>query len=120
MSNDIDKFAGKYRFLSNFYSVEVEYEGVKYSSTEHAFQAAKTLDLGHRRRVRTASSPAQAKRLGRQVSLRPDWEQMKDAIMLDLNRQKFKGSHLRKKLLDTGDAQLIEGNTWGDRYWGHV
>ena len=114
----IDKFAGDYRWLSNFWPAEVEYEGVKYPTTEHAFQAAKTENLGQRRHVRKAASPAEAKKLGRQVTLRPGWDSMKDEVMLDLNRQKFRDPGLRAKLLATGDRPLIEGNHWNDTYWG--
>lgn len=116
----IDKFAGSYRWLSNFWSAEVEYDGVRYPTTEHAFQAAKTEDLGQRRHVRKAKTPGEAKKLGRQVTLRSGWESMKDAVMLDLNRQKFRDPDLREKLLATGDQELVEGNTWGDTYWGVV
>lgn len=114
----IDKFAGSYRWLSNFWSAEVEYEGVRYPTTEHAFQAAKTENLGQRRHVRKADTPKEAKKRGRQVALRSGWESMKDAVMLDLNRQKFRDPDLRAKLLATGDEELVEGNTWGDTYWG--
>lgn len=120
MTDPIDKFAGDYRWLSNFWLAEVEYEGVTYRTTEHAFQAAKTLDLGQRRHVRKAMGPGEAKRLGRQVTLRSGWESMKDEVMLDINRQKFRDPDLRGKLLATGDVPLIEGNTWGDKYWGVV
>ena len=120
MTEPIDKFAGDYRWLSNFWFIDVEYAGVTYPTTEHAFQAAKTLDLGQRRHVRKASGPGEAKKLGRQVTLRPGWEDMKDEVMLDLNRQKFQDPGLREKLLATGDAPLVEGNTWGDKYWGVV
>ncbi len=118
IKDKIDSFAGQYRWLSNFWYAEVEYKGVQYPTTEHAFQAAKTEDLGQRRHVQKAVNPAEAKRRGRQVTLRSEWESMKDGIMLDLNRQKFRDPDLRKKLLATGNATLIEGNTWGDMYWG--
>jgi len=120
VTDPIDKFAGRYRWLSNFWPAEVEYDGVRYPTTEHAFQAAKTENLGQRRHVRKARGPGEAKRLGRQVSLRPGWEAMKDGVMLDINRQKFRDPDLREKLLATGDAQLVEGNHWGDMYWGVV
>jgi ribA/ribD-fused uncharacterized protein len=61
-----------------------------------------------------------AKGLGRQGSLRADWEQVKFDLMHTLLQQKFAQPELRQALLDTGDAELIEGNTWGDRVWGCV
>ena len=113
-------FAGKYRFLSNFYDAETEFEGVVYPTTEHAFQAAKSLLPGDREVVRAAATPAEAKRLGRKVKLRPDWEEVKYEVMLTCLRSKFKRGDLRARLVATWKEPLEEGNTWGDRVWGVV
>lgn len=114
----ITKFTGQYKFLSNFFACEVEYEGIAYPSSEHAFQAAKTLDRNERIKIARASSPGMAKTLGRHVSLRRDWEETKDSIMEEILRIKFSNPELKDKLLRTGDSRLVEGNTWGDVYWG--
>jgi len=50
--------------------------------------------------------------------MRPDWEAVKDDIMYRCVLAKFEDPILRQRLLDTGDQELIEGNTWGDTYWG--
>lgn len=116
----IDRFDGtKHRFLSNFFMAPVTYEGILYPSTEHAFQAAKSLDPKVRQRVANLPTPGQAKRAGRQISIRPDWEQVKYDVMSEIVLEKFlTHSDLRQKLIDTGDEELVEGNTWGDQYWG--
>jgi N-glycosidase YbiA len=115
----IDSFGGKYRFLSNFYTAEVVFEGRVYPSTEHAFQAAKTLDLAERAIIAAEPSPGRAKRLGRGVSLRSDWEDIKIDVMRAVVRDKFsRHPYLAAKLLETGDQMLVEGNRWGDRFWG--
>lgn len=116
--NTIDKFDGRYEFLSNFYPVDIEYDGQTYGSVEHAFQAAKTFDEEERRDIRYAISPGIAKRIGRHVNLRPDWNNVKINIMYELLLQKFSRPRLRKMLLDTDDARIIEGNTWHDTFWG--
>ncbi len=116
----INSFQGEYFFLSNFFYSPFEFDGEIYSTVEHAFQAAKTFDTEQRQSIRLAASPAQAKQMGRAVQLRPDWEQVKFDIMLALLRLKFSQADLRQKLLDTGDSELIEGNTWGDKVWGCV
>ncbi|MCE7985531.1 MAG: NADAR family protein [Caldilinea sp. CFX5] len=116
----ITSFHGDYDFLSNFAYSPLTYEGETYPTVEHAFQAAKTFDPAEQQKVREASSPGSAKRLGRRVTLRADWETVKYDIMLALLRQKFSAPDFRPKLLATGDADLIEGNTWGDRTWGCV
>ncbi len=112
-------FSGPHRFLSNFYEWSVTYEGHTYPSVEHAFQAAKSLDPVDRVRISCISTPGGAKRAGRQVPLRADWDDVRIDVMHALLRLKFApGSDLAKMLLDTGDAELVEGNTWGDRFWG--
>jgi len=120
MMTVINSFQGEYFFLSNFFYSPFEFDGEIYATVEHAFQAAKTFDTEQRQSIRQAASPAQAKKMGRAVQLRPDWEQVKFDIMLALLRLKFSQADLRQKLLDTGDSELIEGNTWGDKVWGCV
>ncbi len=115
----IDNFSGEYRFLSNFWKVPVQYDGQWYPSTEHAYQAAKTSDLSLRAAIRRAPHPADAKKLGRRVTLRGDWEDIKIQVMDDLLKQKFSyGSDLARQLVATGTAELIEGNHWNDTFWG--
>jgi ribA/ribD-fused uncharacterized protein len=115
----IDRFAGEYRFLSNFYPATVVYEGLTYPDSEHAYQSAKTLDMNERRRIAALPTPAEAKHAGEALKYRPDWPQIKYQVMLDCVRDKFtRNPHLRAKLLATGDAYLEEGNTWNDRIWG--
>ena len=118
MGKTIDSFHGHHRFLSNFWVHEIEFEGKKYASTEHAFQAAKTLDEGERKKVRDARSCGHAKKIGQDVTLRSDWESVKIDVMRTVLREKFKDPMLRQMLLDTGKTKLIEGNTWGDTFWG--
>jgi ribA/ribD-fused uncharacterized protein len=114
----IGPFDGRYSFLSNFYRSPVTLDGLEYPSVEHAYQAAKTTDPEERATVREALTPGLAKRLGRQVHLRPDWEDVKLAVMADLLRQKFDRPPLAKALLETGDEELVEVNYWRDTYWG--
>lgn len=115
----INKFSGKYKFLSNFFPVKVEFEGSIYPTVEHAYQAAKTFHVTTREEIRNAPTPGAAKLIGKRIqSLREDWEQVKQDVMIDLCIQKFNKEPYRTKLLQTGDARLIEGNTWGDVYWG--
>ena len=116
----ITLFRGDYAFLSNFQKCRVEFEGDVYSTVEHAFQAAKTFDKEEREKIRTVSSPVIAKRLGRKVKLRPNWEDVKCDIMRNLLESKFEDKELKDKLLATGNAELIEGKNHGDRFWGQV
>ena len=114
----IDSFRGKYYFLSNFFPAEVTYNGLTYQNNEAAFQAQKTYSKEERIEF-TTLEPRDAKRRGRRVRLRRDWEQVKDRIMEEIVRAKFsQNEELKEQLLATGDAQLVEGNRWNDRYWG--
>ena len=119
-TNVIKSFRGKYEFLSNFYPVFVEYEGVRYPSVESAFQAAKSKDPDIRKWFLCCSGPSHAKKIGRKVKLREDWEDIKVDVMYELIRNKFKNLSLKKLLLETEDAELIEGNNHGDKFWGMV
>lgn len=114
----IDRFYGEYRFLSNFFAAPVKYMGVEYPSSEHLYQALKTIDPTEREWVRTASSAGEAKKRGKKITLRDNWIDIKDGIMESVLSLKFQNPELREKLLATGDVELIEGNTWGDTEWG--
>ena len=116
----IDSFSGEYRFLSNFYQPEVEFEGMMYPSTEHAYQAAKTLDLKSRAMFQGGTA-GQAKRLGQVIILRDDWtnDNVKISVMYAVLLDKFtRHQDLRKQLIATSPNELIEGNTWNDTFWG--
>lgn len=116
----ISSFTGDYRFLSNFYPSVVSLDGIEYQSVEHAYQAAKTLDKEERKPFHKHPLPtaAEAKKLGRKLTLRSDWEGVKLSVMEGLLVQKFAHPDLKEKLLETGEDLLVEGNYWGDVYWG--
>jgi ribA/ribD-fused uncharacterized protein len=115
----IDSFREEYAFLSNFYPVVVTLDEMNYPTVEHAFQAAKCLDLSERIKICKAKTPGQAKRLGRQVvSFKKNWNDIRVKVMRDLLYQKFGHKQLLFKLLATGNQQLVEGNTWHDNFWG--
>ena len=126
--NKIDSFRDEHFFLSNFYEAPVEYDGIVYRNNEAAFQAQK-VDVRHRGEIPFADprlqfkdlNPSEAKKLGRRVPLRKDWESVKAGIMKNIVAAKFEQHpELSAALLATGDAYLEEGNTWGDRTWGTV
>ena len=118
MSAKIDSFDGMYSFLSNFFPCEIKYEGITYPTSEHAFQAAKTHDPNERMKIANVDSPGRAKKLGRKLKLRRDWGSVRIGIMAAILRIKFENADLRKRLLNTDDAELIEGNNWHDTFWG--
>lgn len=117
----IDRFDGtEYSWMSNFYLAPIEYGGLTYPSSEHAYQAAKTLDVNLRRNFTGISvTAAKLKKMGMALPLRKNWENIKASVMLDIVRIKFKThKNLADKLMATGDVCLIEGNTWHDNFFG--
>jgi len=118
----IKKFEDEYEFLSNFHPSPFTYMSVIWPTVEHAFQACKLINptVGDLQRFADYTTPNIAKRSGRMVKLRPDWEVIKVQLMYNLVYEKFKqNKKLRKMLLDTVDEILIEGNTWHDNIWGN-
>lgn len=115
---EITEFIGENFFLSNFFPCEVKFEDIVYPSLEHAYVAQKTLDLNLRKEIAEISTAGKAKRFGRKIDLRSDWEAKKILIMYDLLLVKFSDPKLSKKLVSTRNKNLVEGNTWGDQFWG--
>jgi len=115
----IKEFQGQYRWLSNFWPSPFVLDGIHFPTVEHGYQAYKASDGQEFVRILDARSPGEAKRLGKRVKLRMNWEAIKDGVMLALVRAKFEQNpDLAAKLIATGDEELVEGNTWGDTYWG--
>lgn len=117
----IESFQGVHRWLSNMSCVVIEFEGDYYPSTEHAYMAAKTLNLKERKPFQIGGdlvSPYEAKKAGRTVTLRDDWNDARDVVMTNIIAQKYSKTPYKELLDLTGDRELVEGNTWGDTYWG--
>lgn len=115
----IDSFRGDNEFLSSGFSCNIEFEGAIYPSLEHAFQAAKTDDLTARANIQAAATATDAKNLGKQVVIVPDWDQKRLDVMASLVRQKFTNNlDLKVKLLMTGTKDLVQGGMRRDRFWG--
>jgi len=117
----IESLDGKYRFLSNFFTlpVSIEHDGLEYKTVEHAYQACKTENPAFRQAIAMLPTAAEAEKSGKNMPLRNDWDTIKVSLMETLVVKKFLvNSDLRAQLLDTGDAILEEGNYWNDRFWG--
>ena len=104
----IDSFKGKHAFLSNFYLIEIQFDGIIYNSVEHAYQASKTIDLSSRLMISKLETPGRAKRMGQLVPIRSDWEDVKVSIMTRLVGIKFGNSFLRKKLIKESKNEQLK------------
>lgn len=115
---DIDSFRDQYFFLSNFYLCKIMYNGLDYGSAEAAFQAQKCIDPKDQLPF-TTMTPGQAKKYGKKVKLREDWEEVKVDIMKEVVKAKFdQHPELKQRLIGTGNTQLTECNKWHDYFWG--
>jgi ribA/ribD-fused uncharacterized protein len=116
----ISRFSGPFAYLNNFHQAVVTIDGIDYPSGEHAFHAQKTEDAAARWRIAKASTSAEAKRLGRAVVLVDGWNEYLryEAMERVIEAKFYPGRSLSDRLCETGDAVLIEGNTWHDNTWG--
>lgn len=111
-------FRNEYWFLSNMYPCEIRVNGLVFTCAEACFQSFKTTDLNERKKFQGIDG-FEAKKLGRSVSLRSDWNDIRIEVMFRVIHAKFnQHPDLTKKLKDTGDLLIIEDNTWKDTFWG--
>ena len=121
VSTAIDQFSGEFAFLANDYPAPVVYEGVVYSTAEHAYQAAKTENLDQRRSIQAAATAVEARTRGASVTLRPNWHTVSLRILEEILRDKFmRNPELYARLLETGTARLVNGNDAGDLWYGCI
>jgi ribA/ribD-fused uncharacterized protein len=119
VQEDILTFSGQYRFLSNFYPSPFWWGGILWFHAEGAYQAAKSCDPDVVTQIALLENPADAKRAGKHIILRRDWETIKYDVMYDVVTAKFEQNPaLMRRLLATYPAHLEEGNTWRDTTWG--
>ncbi len=114
----VDSFRGEYYFLSNFFPSPIIYRGISYLNAEAAFQAQKCKTEAEKLDFSVLSAN-EAKKRGRKVPLRSDWETVKETLMEEIIREKFRQNpSIAQALRETGDLELKEGNTWNDTFWG--
>lgn len=120
MADLIIGFDGAFRFLSNFYLCDIVYEGFRYPSVEHAYQAAKSTDPEVKDALAQLRSPATAKKMGKLLPLRPGWKTARIHVMRELVTIKFgpRNPYLVDALRDTNGMELWHGNDHHDNFWG--
>ncbi|MER9436671.1 NADAR family protein [Mesorhizobium sp. M0618] len=116
---EINAFQGDYRWLSNFWHAPIVIGGWTWESNEHAYQAAKSLDPKDWQLIQNQRSASYAKVYGSKVTIREDWNDIKLAVMAELTAAKYdQNPDLKAKLMATKGVMLVEGNHWGDTFWG--
>lgn len=112
-------FFGEYRWLSNFWMIPIMMGPYRFPSAEHVYQAAKSENPSDWERFQHIETPGYAKKAGRLIKMRADWDDIKVEAMAEILEAKFTNPELRQKLLDTQNHELIEENNWGDSFWGN-
>ena len=118
----IENFNKEFYYLSNFYPISYTLEShddILYKSVEHGFQSEKAINIEDRNRIIEQKTPGLAKRLGKNIKCKPQWDEIKLEIMKKHVLAKFQqNDYIKKKLISTNNIILIEGNTWHDNFWG--
>lgn len=125
----INRFEGRYNFLSNFYPCKIEHQGITYPSVEHYYVAMKCnndqmIDGVYytpgdfREKIAKTTIPAVVKKIGQRIKIRSDWDSKKLEFMEWGLREKFKITEIKEMLLQTENKQIIEGNFWHDNFYG--
>ena len=107
-------------WFSNFLPFEkaVEIENIVYRTPEALYQACKTLDVNERRMIAGAETPGKAKRLGRKIKMRKDWDEKKEETMEKVQRLRLRHDNKFKDRLEKSKGEIVEWNTWHDNFWG--
>lgn len=125
----IDKFEGRWRFLSNFYPCRIEHKGIVYPSVEHYYVAMKVTEMqlldgryytaaDFREMIARIPNPADVKKIGQRIKVRKDWDEKKLELMNWAVKEKFKDETLAEMMMLTDGYDLAEGNYWHDNFWG--
>lgn len=120
----ITKFEGDYAFLHNFYVCNMSEWGnrVQMSTVEHHYQSRKAAGWGKRDEILAAATPEEARMIASRIRASkrtPNWNSVKEKHMKELIKRKFSlNPELRKKLVATGEEELVYGNTEHDNFWG--
>lgn len=111
------KFRDEYAFLSNMYYTKIPYEGLIYPSVENAYQASKCINEKDKISFQTYT-PVEAKRAGKKVQMKEDFNDNRIKIMQELIDIKFINNTNLAQRLTSITEPIIEENTWNDTFWG--
>ena len=114
----VNNFVDEYRFLSNFWISPFTYEGLRFRTVEHAYQAAKCVKEADIALIQMTMSPGIVKRISRTVEMRPDWDELRLDFMEEFVRAKFQQHPDLMAKLKRISGLIEEGNHWGDTFWG--
>lgn len=115
----IDRFRGKFFFLSNYSLAPTPHLGRVFPTSEHAYMAARTDDAGAVAAIAATDDPGEAQQIGRAAHPAPDWARKRFTVMEEIVTAKFTNNpDLAEKLVATAGAVLVEGNDWHDQTWG--
>lgn len=127
--------ANKYYEFSNFYQpIKLIIDGLEYPTSEHYYQSQKfygpdasKVDIEYSEIIRTCATPREAFNLGKMkpgdkrvteakkkdVKINPEWDKIKDDVMLKAVIHKFEQNpELKKLLLSTNNREIYEDSPY--------
>jgi ribA/ribD-fused uncharacterized protein len=116
----IGPFDENYSYLSSFSAISFEVWGNRFPTAEHAYQAGKAIGQSDWfEDIRDADSVKEAKKLGYQIELPAQWDQIKDRCMVEIVTAKFgQNPDAQRRLIETAPTPIVALNSWDDTYWG--
>jgi ribA/ribD-fused uncharacterized protein len=112
------QFRGDFKFLSNFHNSVIVLNGKEYPTAEHAFQSCRAAKAEDAEKIRLATNPVEAKKLGKEVRQRSNWNQINLDVMRKVVEAKFTQHLDLAKKLKAVQGEIIEENYWRDTFWG--
>jgi ribA/ribD-fused uncharacterized protein len=116
-----------YGAFSNLYQREIKFEGRRFPTAEHAYQAGKPRKEDVREWILSAPTPALLAMAAHGLytwDIVPNWSQIKYDRMRRVLHAKFtQHEDLRLLLVKTGDARLVEAGRTSNlvnRTWGEI
>lgn len=106
--------------LSNFSSFNLVWKGYAWPTSEHAYHGEKFTHVPFKMQILGAPSAHEAYQIAAKLKpqRRADWDEVKVDLMREILHAKVhQHAYVKKKLLATGDRELVE-NSWRDDFWG--
>jgi N-glycosidase YbiA len=107
-------------YMGNFWKGRIWVYHRWWDTTEAAYQAQKTSVEAEVLAIQQAKKPMEARDLGQKVTIRDNWDVIKDMVMYECVLAKFlQHKSIRDQLIATGNEELVEDTTTSnDMYWG--
>lgn len=119
--NQIFFYEQEFYPFSNFSSFKLNWNGYDWMTSEHAYHSEKFInnpEIIEQLKQSRSAHDAMVIAYANKDKYRDDWDEIKLDIMKSILTAKVEQHpYVKKKLLESGDKELIE-NSWRDDFWG--